>query len=118
MFESDKDLLMYYQSTLRNVGVSLTVSYAALTYSRFYRAKNYIYSTGMVLASLLLLLISVLTNLSLYNNLTEYILTNKDKENFLEKELLSVKIFMTIQFISVGFALFTLYRISTNRSYR
>ena len=39
-FETGKDLLMFYQTTLRNVGLYTTISFAALGYSRFYRDKS------------------------------------------------------------------------------
>ena len=47
-FETGKDLLMFYQTTLRNVGLYTTISFAALGYSRFYRDKSILYSSGLV----------------------------------------------------------------------
>ena len=54
-FETFKDLMMYFQTSIRNVALTTTVSFAALGYSRFYRGKNQLYVSGMVLVSLLLL---------------------------------------------------------------
>ena len=52
--QSNKDVLMYYQTTIRNVALTTAVSFAALGYSRFYRGKSTIYASGLVLVSLLL----------------------------------------------------------------
>ena len=38
--ETEKDLLMFYQTSLRNVGLFTSISLALLGYSRFYRGKN------------------------------------------------------------------------------
>ncbi len=46
--QSNKDILMYYQTTIRNVALTTTVSFAALGYSRFYRSKSSIYASGLV----------------------------------------------------------------------
>ena len=51
IFKSEKDVLMYYQTTLRNVGLTTAVSFAALGYSRFYREKSLLYSSGMEFVS-------------------------------------------------------------------
>ena len=38
--DSEKDLLMYYQTSLRNVGLFTSVSLALLSVSRQYRKKT------------------------------------------------------------------------------
>ena len=42
-FETFKDLIMYYQTSIRNVALTTAVSFAALGYSRFYRGKSKLY---------------------------------------------------------------------------
>ena len=38
--QSEKDILMFYQTSLRNVGLYMSISFALLASSRFYRGKN------------------------------------------------------------------------------
>jgi hypothetical protein len=82
-FESFKDLIMYYQTSIRNVALTTTVSFAALGYSRFYRGKNNLYGSSMVLVSLILLSCSFLLNLFLYDDIQKYI--NNPKYKTIEK---------------------------------
>ena len=57
--ETEKDLLMFYQTSLRNVGLYTSVSLALLGYSRFYRGKNKIYNIVFILLSLAVLLCAI-----------------------------------------------------------
>tara|TARA_Y100000389_G_C17012428_1_gene294824 strand:+ start:34 stop:402 length:369 start_codon:yes stop_codon:yes gene_type:complete len=112
-FKIPKDLSMFYQTTLRNVALTTTVSFAALAYPRFYRDKSKIYTTGMGLVSLLLLLISFSLNFHLY-----YIVQNykgiKEFYNTVKLEILNI-LFMIIHFITIGFLVYTLYKLSLNK---
>ena len=78
-----------------------------------YRDKSKIYTTGMGLVSLLLLLISFSLNFHLY-----YIVQNykgiKEFYNTVKLEILNI-IFMIIHFITIGFAVYTLYKLSLNK---
>ena len=53
--KTEKELLMFYQSTLRNIGLFTTVSLSMLSYSRFYRGKSRIYNISFILISLVIL---------------------------------------------------------------
>ena len=55
----EKSILMYYHTTLRNVGLYTSVSLALLGYSRFYRGKIYLYNISFILLSLTLLVLTV-----------------------------------------------------------
>ena len=55
----EKAILMYYHTTLRNVGLYTSVSLALLGYSRFYRGQIYLYNVSFILLSLLLLILTV-----------------------------------------------------------
>lgn len=55
----EKSILMYYHTTLRNVGLYTSVSLALLGYSRFYRGKIYLYNISFILLSLTLLILTV-----------------------------------------------------------
>ena len=65
--QSNKDILMYYHTTIRNVALTSALSFAGLSYSRFYRGKSRIYSAGLVFVSILILLASFIININLYN---------------------------------------------------
>jgi hypothetical protein len=57
---------MYYQTTLRNIALYTSVSFAALAYSRVYRSKNNFYNVSLIFVSILFLSISILLNYYLY----------------------------------------------------
>ena len=57
--DSEKSLLMYYHTALRNVGLFTSISFVLLASSRFYRGKNKIYNILFILLSLLVLLSSI-----------------------------------------------------------
>ena len=71
-FESYRDLVMFYQTTIRNVALTTAVSFAALGYSRFYRGKSKMYTSGMVFVSLLIICASFILNYYLYNSIQKY----------------------------------------------
>ena len=105
-FETYKDLMMYYQTSIRNVALTTAVSFAALGYSRFYRGKNQLYVSGMVLVSLLILSCSFLLNLFLYDDIQKYI--NNPKYNKLFNKWLIINIlFMFIHFLTLFFIIYT-----------
>jgi hypothetical protein len=55
---TEKDLIMFYQSTLRNVGLYTSISLAAIGSSRFYRGKSRLYNLSFIFISLIFLLIA------------------------------------------------------------
>jgi TM2 domain-containing membrane protein YozV len=62
-----KDTLMFYQTSLRNVGLYTSISLALLGVSRFYRGQgDSVYNIAFILVSLatLLLAFSILQNLN------------------------------------------------------
>lgn len=78
---SKKDILMYYHTSMRNVGLYTSVSVAMLGYSRFYRDKIKLYNISFILISLTFLLFSLLINyhvLKMVNEMNEYL---KDAES-------------------------------------
>ena len=115
-FKNPKELLMYYQSSLRNVFISITFSFAALGYSRSYRGKNRLYSSSIVIVSLLLLFISTLMNIFLYNDLLKY--NNLEKANEISQLILINKTVFIVQTLLIFFASYTLFRIIFNKLYQ
>jgi hypothetical protein len=111
--QSNKEILMYYQTTIRNVAITTAVSFAALGYSRFYRGKSPIYSSGLALVSLLIISASCIININLYtfinyHNKTDISLTSAN--NFLIVNIL----FMISHAIIIMFGLYTFYRLITD----
>ena len=114
-FETFKDLIMYYQTSIRNVALTTAVSFAALVYSRFYRVKSKLYVSCMVLVSLLLLSCSFLLNLFLYDDIQKYI--NNPKYKAIEKWSNINKVFMVIHAFTIFFAIYTFYRVFTGNTF-
>lgn len=57
MSDDLKNILMYYQSALRNVGVFSTLSVTLFTFSFFFHKKNKLIATGLHFISFFLLII-------------------------------------------------------------
>jgi formate-dependent nitrite reductase membrane component NrfD len=114
-FSTYKDLIMYYHTSIRNVGLTTAVAFAALGYSRFYRGKSPMYTMGMTAVSILLLVCSVILNLNLYNDIQKYI--DLDEYSDIEKWTNINKLFILIHAIALFFGLYTFYRLSTGKSY-
>lgn len=113
--ETFKDLIMYYQTSIRNVALTTAVSFAALGYSRFYRGKNKMYTVGLALISVLLLTCSSLLNSLLYNSLQPYLKNPKYKD--IEQWIIINKIFFFIHFSLLFFGLYTVYRLFTDKTF-
>tara|TARA_B100000424_G_scaffold265871_1_gene256181 strand:- start:150 stop:536 length:387 start_codon:yes stop_codon:yes gene_type:complete len=115
-FESEKDLLMYYQTTFRNVGLYTSVSFAALGYSRFYRNKSLLYSGGLIAISLGFLAVAAILNILLIKTLENYY----DKKKYVEIQNWEFlcKITSILHFILLFFAAYTLYRMLTGNAFK
>ena len=57
--KTERDMLMYFQTTLRNAGLYTTVSFAALGYSRYYRGKDRLFNVSLIVASMIFMLITI-----------------------------------------------------------
>ena len=109
---SKKDILMYYHTSMRNVGLYTSVSVAMLGYSRFYRDKIKLYNISFILISLTFLLFSLLINyhvLKMVNEMNEYL---KDKESNVDITHLSTLPYVTFfaNILVFMFGLWTLKR--------
>ncbi len=114
--QSNKDVLMYYQTTIRNVALTTAVSFAALGYSRFYRGKSTIYASGLVLVSLLIIFSSCIININLYNLIINH--TKTDNSLISANNFLSVNIlFMISHIMIILFGLYTFYRLITGNKF-
>jgi hypothetical protein len=115
-FSSFKDAIMYFQTSIRNVALTTTVSFAALGYSRYYRGKSQLYAVGMVGVSILILISSILLNLFLYNDLQELVKIDEYKD--FEKHMNINKIFIVVHAIIMFFGLYTFYRLFTKKQFK
>jgi hypothetical protein len=115
-FESYKDLIMFYQTTIRNVAITTAVAFAALItalgYSRFYRGKSKIYAIGMVVVSLCILIASGIINFFLYKSVIDY--SKEIKINTMSELLIVNYLFMLSHFITMFFVIYTCYRFYSN----
>ncbi len=115
-FESYRDLIMFYQTTIRNVALTTAVSFAALGYSRFYRGKSKLYAQGMVVVSLCILISSSILNYFLYNSVIEY--SKLKNFNNINELIIINYLFMLSHVIAIIFAFYTLYRLYTNKLFK
>lgn len=111
--QSYKDLLMYYNTTIRNVALITAVSFAALGYSRYYNGKIKLYACGMVFVSFLLLMCSATINFLLFSDIEKY--KNLEKYKEINKWRNINIMFFIIHFITIIFALYTLFRLINNK---
>lgn len=114
-FKSFKELIMYYQTSIRNVALTTAVSFAALGYSRYYRGKSKMYTVGMVFVSLLIIAASFIINYNLYHSIHEYKKLSKTKE-IINYEIVNI-LFAISHSIAIVFALYTLYRVATGNTF-
>lgn len=74
------NLLMYFHTTIRNVGLFTTLSYASLAYSRVYRGIDSMYDIMLILISIAFLIIAAIINYSLYKDVQLKIQNNNKSE--------------------------------------
>tara|TARA_Y100000389_G_scaffold191373_1_gene217468 strand:- start:3772 stop:4092 length:321 start_codon:yes stop_codon:yes gene_type:complete len=106
---------MYYQTSIRNVALTTAVSFAALGYSRFYRGKSKMYTSGMIFVSLLIIVTSFILNYHLYNSIQKYKNLSKMKQ-ISNWEIVNILFFVS-HAIAILFAFYTLYRVSTGNTF-
>ena len=107
-----KDTLMFYQTSLRNVGLYTSVSLGLLGVSRFYREKgDFVYNTAFILLSMATLFLAF----SILRNLIRHVTVFRESLND-EKQKAAVNEWLdsnTLQYV-VGsvfiFSVYTLYR--------
>ena len=114
-FNNFKELIMYYQTSIRNVALTTAVSFAALGYSRFYRGKSKMYVTGMVFVSLLIIIASFILNYRLYNSIQKY--KNIEKTQKIKNwEAVNILFFIS-HIVAILFVFYTLFRVSTGNTF-
>ena len=113
--ETKKDLMMYYQTSLRNVGLYTSLSFGALGYSRFYRQKDAIYNVFMIIFSIVFTIISLTISINLLSDINKF--QKKLKSTEIKKWLYLPKTIMVFNVGSLLLAFFTFYKeISTEEN--
>lgn len=94
---TEKDVMMMFHTTIRNMGLFTSISLGLLGYSRFYRSKNnQMYNIAFIVFSLIFLACSI--------NIGRYLLLdvqNINKESKMDKNALTHK-WMMIPEIIIG----------------
>ena len=107
---NERDFLMYFQTTIRNLALYLSVSLAILGVSRAYRGKNRIYNVSFIVLSIMILLISIYNNYYLLITL-ENMKNNIGTNNYNIVEIINIPRMFLLLNITLGmFSVFTLYR--------
>lgn len=78
MDDNYKNLIMFYQTTLRNVGLFTSISFGALGYSRFHRGKSQLYNLMLILLSICFLSVATTINYFLISDVIEFAKTQED----------------------------------------
>jgi|SRR5210317_109732 hypothetical protein len=104
-----KDTLMFYQTSLRNVGLYTSISLALLGVSRFYRGQgDSVYNIAFILVSLatLLLAFSILQNLNSQISMFRGSLKDENQKKIVADWL---RISTSLQLILIAMIMFTIY---------
>lgn len=107
MFDTAEALNDYYQSTLRNIGLTTSIVFAVLSYSRFHIKLNKNYFIVMYIITALLLIISFYLNYYLYNLLQSY-KNNKNYNDVTKLDKLNI-LFFIIHVIIILFMLHSIF---------
>lgn len=98
----DKNIRMYYQTSLRNIGLYTSISLALLGYSRVHRDKNNLYNLIILFAAIIINLVALLINLYLTRDLKSYLRRmKKTDENEFQQwlNLLKMILFVNISLL-------------------
>ena len=105
---NEKEMLMFYHTALRNVGLYTSVSFASLAYSRVYRHDNYFYNNLLIIVSLFFTIIAFSINYILLNELYDFSKKNDDGTR-IDKWIFIPEVIMVIEVILIILACVTLY---------
>lgn len=106
--ESEKDLMMYYQTTLRNTGLFTTVSFAALGYSRYYRGKDKLFDVSLIIASMIFMGITIMLSKYLIDDMAKW--EDYIEMPYIEKYLIIPNVIFCLNIFLLILAIYTLMR--------
>jgi len=102
------ELLTYYQTALRNVGLFTSLSFGALIYSRFYRGKIWLINVLLIIISIIFMITTLFLIHFLNNELQMY--SNSDQIEMLNERMMIPNI---IKYVNYGLILIGLYILYT-----
>ena len=112
---TEKDLIMMYHTTLRNMGLYTSLSLALLGYSRYYRGKgSMVYNVAFIIFSLLFMGAAIVIGMYLIQDIEHLLQTIKmgdgDKNNryMLRKWLVIPKVIIGLLCMVSCFGIWTL----------
>ena len=79
---SVRTIMMYYQTSLRNIGLYTSVSLATLAASRFHRDKSFILNVSLIGVSIVFNLLAVAIGLYMMDDI-RYLRENQEEDNTL-----------------------------------
>ena len=107
MDDTNKNLLMYFSTSLRNIGLFTSVSLAALGYSRYYRSKNAIHNIYLIVVSLCLLFVSMYIAYYLVQDIETF--NNDETNKIMEKWILLPKALIVVNGGMFAIGVYTLF---------
>ena len=107
---NEKDFLMYFHTSIRNLGLYISVALAILAVSRAYRGKNRLYNISFILITLMFLCISGYKNYLLINNLSKMSDNIESNDLLINEHIIVPKMVFALIFVVTIFCLFTLER--------
>jgi hypothetical protein len=102
---------MFYQTTLRNVALFTSISFAAFGYSRVFVGKSKIHRYGLLSVGLVFNIIAFIINLYLLMDMTGFIKKKKKEidDKLLSKWLIIPKIILVLQILLFIFGILTVF---------
>ena len=98
------DLLSYYQTSLRNIGLFTSLSFGSLIYSRFYRGKIWLINILLIIISIIFIITTLFLINFLRNDLHTY--SSSEQIQLIDKRLMIPNI---VEYVNYGLILISLY---------
>jgi len=111
MIENEKNLVMYFHTTLRNIFVMISLSFGGLSYSRYFRegTENFIYNIGLVIFSIIILFLSLYTTKNIICDINRETKNNDEYKIIFNLKIIP-QVIMYIIVTLLGFATYTFIR--------
>ena len=107
---TEKDYLMYFHTSVRNLGLYISVALAILAVSRAYRGKNKIYNVAFIVITLLFLFLSAYKNYYLILTLQKMKMEFQENEFYTDEISYIPPIILYSNIVIILFCLYTLFR--------
>lgn len=106
--KTEKDIIMMYHTTIRNIGLYTSISLAVLAYSRAHREKNFIRNVAGIIISIAIISIAIFINYYLYKDIQLF--SKKTELIVMDKWITLLPFIGLLQSFIVLLNLFTLYK--------